>query len=305
MGRPRESSIRNSLRALAVDYSDLRRFLLESTRIVKAVAATSEGEFLFDLRDELVGGMLAAGEWEHGERAQTELFKMIVRPGDLVVDAGANFGWYTVLAAKQAGESVVAFEPDPDNYALLAANLRWHGVFDRVRPYRCALHESEGRLTFEKSGDNFGDHRVRSSDASGVPAYYGETARETLTVEARTLDGVLDGLGLAGAPIRLIKIDTQGAEVAILRGGGRALANARYLLCEYWPYGLRRAGADPDAFFQLVRPHFSHFGRINAATTTLTLRPIGEFPADAAEPGDDMSDTPVSFSNYFFAKPGG
>ena len=56
--------------------------------------------------------VLTSGTYESEE---TRLFRSECRPGDTVVDVGANVGWYTVIASKLVGKGgkVVAFEPDP------------------------------------------------------------------------------------------------------------------------------------------------------------------------------------------------
>jgi predicted methyltransferase len=55
----------------------------------------------------------------------TAVFGRVLRPGDVVIDVGANVGWFTLLAASLVGPGgkVVACEPGPDNLAKLQANI--------------------------------------------------------------------------------------------------------------------------------------------------------------------------------------
>lgn len=273
--------------------------LVRETRIVRAVAATGEGEFMFDVRDGAVGWTIAAGGWE---LLETELVKHLLRPGDLMIDGGANLGWYATIAARTVGEAgrVVAFEPDPANFALLETNLRMNGVAEWVDTKRVALYDRTDRLTFEHSTSNFGDHRVRTEGAPAGNALYGENTRTTSTVDARTLDDVLDELGLATRPIKLFKVDTQGSEVAIFRGAQRTLARTEHLISECWPYGIARAGATMDEYIALVGSNFSGFARLNSES--IVLRPIAEFAADLQRPADNAPGTPVQYSDYLFKK---
>ncbi len=73
----------------AQEFSALVSRLKTETKVAFVVAETDEGYFTFDVRDEGVGWRLALGRWEPLE---TNLFKHLVRLGDLVVDAGANLG---------------------------------------------------------------------------------------------------------------------------------------------------------------------------------------------------------------------
>ena len=68
------------------------------------------------------------------ERLETELFEHSVRPGMVVIDVGANFGYYTMIAAKRLHGTglVYAFEPDPNSYDLLVKNTRLNGYSNVV-----------------------------------------------------------------------------------------------------------------------------------------------------------------------------
>lgn len=160
-----------------------------------------------------------------------------LRAGDVVIDIGANDGAFAGRFADIVGQDglVVAVEPD---------------------------HETAGRCRKHCSGKPVEVKEVAVSDACGTRAwYYGAVsaqsslfkanvptvARES-TVPTTTLDCLMEGLG---RPVRAIKVDAQGAELAIARGAATALASdgLRWML-EIWPLGLQAAGGSIE---ELVR----------------------------------------------------
>ena len=68
------------------------------------------------------------------EETETHWFVQSIRPGDVVVDLGANVGYYTILRGKLVGEigRVYAFEPDPVGFEILRRNVRLNGLHNVV-----------------------------------------------------------------------------------------------------------------------------------------------------------------------------
>lgn len=193
--------------------------------------------------DPLSEAIRAHGVWEPFE---TAVFLSLLRPGDTVLDVGANVGYYTVLAARAVGGAgrVHAIEPDPDNLALLRSNLALNGL-GNVVVHPVALSDHAGEAALYRDAANRGDHRLYP--AAGEP-------REAVTVPVTTLDALL---GQAPLP-RVIKMDAQGGELAIFRGMAGLLARRPprlRILMEIWPYGLRQGGASPAELLALLRGH--------------------------------------------------
>jgi FkbM family methyltransferase len=278
---------------------NLAELLAEQTAIVQAVAQTAEGRFHFDIRDQGVGWVVARGSYE---TIETALVKHFVQPGDLVIDAGANLGWYATIMARAAGPegTVLAFEPETANLELLQTNLAANGMTERVRVFDIALYERDCEIEFELSSQNFGDHRVRA--VAGMPSVAAVEGGERTyrQVTARTLDGVLSDAGLDARRIGLLKIDTQGAEVAIFRGAPRALAATSVMTAEFWPYGLVRAGYTVDEYVARVGANFSQFARINS--TDIRMGPIDALAEDVRRVPDIGAGIESGFTNYVFMK---
>jgi FkbM family methyltransferase len=191
--------------------------------------------------DRVLSGHLASGA--PYEPFQTQLALNDLREGDVVLDLGANIGYYSLLLARQVGPTgtVFALEPDPDNFALLTRNVERNGYRNVILLQKAAT-EFSGKTRLYLAGDNSGDHRVYKCDGG----------RPSLEVETARVDDLLSDPGLQ---LALVKMDIQGAEGLALAGMTGVLArSARVkLVCEFWPWGLRRAGTDPAAFLRSLR----------------------------------------------------
>ncbi|OEU66620.1 MAG: hypothetical protein BBJ57_02500 [Desulfobacterales bacterium PC51MH44] len=168
------------------------------------------------------------------------------------VDIGANIGLTMIPVARERGISCFGFEPDPDNYTFLRKNIVGNGVESRVTAFNFALFSKNGKLDFELSDTNMGDHRIRRKSPSAIKNNaFDEQFRRVITTKARKLDNVLNVNSL-DRPVA-VKIDTQGSEVQVFKGARVFLQGIDYMIVEYWPYGVRRIGDLPDAFIETVK----------------------------------------------------
>jgi FkbM family methyltransferase len=184
---------------------------------------------------------LAALGWKLGwlEAAERALIVREVGTDMVAVDVGANLGFHTLTLGRCVGRTgrVHALEPDPRNFRLLARAVAAADL-PQVRLHALAAADREGELPLYLSGANRGDHRLFAAAAEG---------RAAIGVTATTLDALLAG----ERRVDFVKIDAQGAEVAVLAGLRRTLARAPDLriLCELSPALLHEAGATAADFF--------------------------------------------------------
>ena len=127
-----------------------------------------------------------------------------LRSDDLFLDIGANVGTYTVLAAGVAGSSVLAFEPIQTTHMRLMRNVQVNSLHSRVVALNIGLGAESGSLIF--SADLDSENHVLQTD---MPIE-GEITR----VNVDSLDNVL-----GGRMPTLIKIDVEGFETEVIRGG--------------------------------------------------------------------------------------
>jgi FkbM family methyltransferase len=152
------------------------------------------------------------------------MLRHLVRPGDVVYDCGANLGLYCRYLIGTLGASrVIAFEPAPDNRALLAENLALGGIADRVTVMPMALADEDGTAEFQVD-----DIQSASGTLSKVTGGEPCVGRRNLglgpvteQVLCRRMDTVVTEEKL---PLpHVIKIDVEGAEALLLRGASGLL----------------------------------------------------------------------------------
>ncbi len=178
------------------------------------------------------------------ERIETEVVTKKVKKGDTVVDLGAHIGYYTLIFAKLVGEEgkVIAFEPDPDNFALLKKNVEINGYKNVVLvqkaatdiPGKIKLYLSEGRA----------DNRIYDS-------YDG---RKSIEIESINLDNYFKD---SSEKIDFIKIDVQGAEGRVIQGMSLTLQKNKdiEIMIEFWPIGLKMSGILAEELINLLQKY--------------------------------------------------
>ena len=180
------------------------------------------------------------------EPAMTAYLRRTIEPqdGDLLIDVGANIGWYTLLFAQLARGTdarVLAFEPAPDNLDLLRQNLALNPAAN-VDVFGLGLADTADGAELHLFGDsNRGRHSVLPiNDHAAVQI---PTAR---------LDDVIGEAGLGNATPRVIKIDIEGFELVALRGAPETLARCPLVVTEFSPAYMRQGGLEPADMLNLL-----------------------------------------------------
>jgi len=168
----------------------------------------------------------------YADRAERQVLKSVLSPGAVVVDAGANIGIYSQFLSHCVGSAGVvhSFEPSPENFKHLQSATR-----------NCA----NVRLSLVGVGERSERSKLYISDQLNVDhrAYLPEgNSRRIIDIDIVALDDYFK----PGQRVDLIKMDIQGYELHALRGATRVLTDnpAAKLLLEFWPYGLKQAGAN-------------------------------------------------------------
>ena len=191
--------------------------------------------FLCDLRDGISREVCFTG---HYEPVVTAIVRETLKPGMTFVDVGANWGYFTLLAAGLVGGSgqVLAIEPDPRLVEALSENVT-RGALAQVTVLALAAGEEVGTLTlagYDEKEENFGLSRI-------IPN--GNGSRQTFEVRADSLDNILAARNVS--EIDLLKMDIEGAEGLAIAGLKHSLAEhkVKRLLLELHPAQLMELGS--------------------------------------------------------------
>src|SRR5258706_3631881 len=162
---------------------------------------------IWDL-DDMELGLLLKGIFEPQD---VEFFTSLLETGMTVMDLGANLGMYTLLAARRVGPSgrVFSFEPSPAVAARLRRNLEFNSL-SNVIAVEAAVGDQVGEATFYLQEES---DRNTLAVGSGKPIH----------VPAVTLDSFVDTQKIGRVDV--MKMDVEGAESKVLRGGGRLFSS--------------------------------------------------------------------------------
>lgn len=205
------------------------------------------GEFVVFLMDLNAPSQRFIHDWCQGgllyEFPTVLALDQALNPGDTFLDVGAHVGFFTCIAARMVGPGgrVVAFEPNAANYAFLQRNVEVNGL-ENVTLINAAVGESECMVTLYENLDNDGGHALWPPGlhpTNTLSRGYSPAS----TVPQITLDSISDRLGLGD--IKAVKIDTEGAEVRVVQGAAKRLAQGAMslVICEHHRFALEALGS--------------------------------------------------------------
>ncbi len=191
--------------------------------------------FRCDLRDTISREVCFTGRYEPQE---TALVRSTLRPGMSFVDVGANWGYFTLLAASLVGTNgrVLSLEPDPRLFSILRDNIVRSGL-NQVTALLLAAAGESGTLAlagYAEAGGNFGISRIVVAS---------DEVEKVFQVKSDSLDHILESQGLSS--VDLMKMDIEGAEVFAIPGLEESLTKRKIkrLLLELHPLEVAEHGS--------------------------------------------------------------
>lgn len=147
----------------------------------------------------------------HWDKEVGDALVSILQPRDVFYDVGANIGYFSLLAASLGVKCVVAFEPYRPLAGRAAANMARNALESRVRVVPAALGANQCEARYLPGP-------ATNSGAGAVRA--GRPMTGCVDVHVTTLDAFIES---GGPPPNVMKIDVEGFEAEVLRGGAKLL----------------------------------------------------------------------------------
>lgn len=186
------------------------------------------------------------------EPLETELVQKEIKKGNVVLDIGANIGYYTLIFAKIVGREgkVFAFEPEPGNFALLKKNVEINGYRNVILEQKAVSNKSEKIKLY------------LSDESSGHRIYNIYDGRKSIEIESICLD---DYFKYYDGKIDFIKMDIEGAEGGVIQGASSLLQKNKNvkIVSEFLPIGLKRWGIEPEEYLKLLLKYGFRLYHIN------------------------------------------
>jgi FkbM family methyltransferase len=223
-------------------------------------------------KDDRLSELVFVEDFELNERIFVQRY---LKRGDTFVDVGANIGLFTLIGARCVGAPgrVYALEPTDATYARLIQNVG-HNQLTNVQCMNVALSDVDEALMMITSLDGYAAWNSLAQPTAG-------THFRQEQVQGLTLDTFVAQEGLAGR-IHLIKIDIEGWEFYMLKGGQATLgcADAPDLLVEFTEVNARAAGVTGTAVYELLEAFGYKLYRIDATKKVLYPAPAQPYEWD-------------------------
>lgn len=177
------------------------------------------------------------------EGVDLSYIKTLIKEGDLLLDLGANKGFYTLFFSSLVGNTgkVIAIEGDPGNYKTYLQRVKYTWNLANVLPLNFILSKTNGDLVSMNKPSLF-------DDGTGLSLRL--TKRSINSSYTRKLDDLLNLLG--NEKIKMLKIDVEGAEFLVLSGATKTMERVDFLLVEVSETGIKKFGTTVKELYTLL-----------------------------------------------------
>jgi FkbM family methyltransferase len=205
-------------------YRRLRLSMHRVTRPIEVDCTVFTGQRMRVVLPEIVG----ADIYRHTyiEPTLTRVLLHHFRPGMIFVDAGAHYGYHSIVASHAVGRRglVLAFEPARHTFRLLARNVE---QLENVRALQLALHSRSGTMVLHDFGTRHSALNTLTGTAKVPPPDRRRLQATTYPVPRIALDELLLPAGLMPD---VVKLDAEGSELSILHGMSKILMDGNPMI---------------------------------------------------------------------------
>ena len=199
---------------------------------------------------------MAAGMYIEGEKHlnfDEDFLKSLIRPNDYFIDIGANIGHISISLKKNLPSiNCLAIEANPNTFKILNNNIKLNKL--DIRTINCAVGDvNNSTIKFQDSISDecnsvISDRMLKKNDEN----IYVVEHKNELSVEVKTLDFLINYFSISNN-IRLIKIDTEGYELFVLKGGKNILEKTEMIYFEYWDKLTKKYNYTNKEIFSFLR----------------------------------------------------
>ena len=176
---------------------------------------------------------------------QINYFEKHFKPNDIFWDLGSHNGHYSIFAASivNGNNQVFSFEPDPVASKVQEANIKLNNFQQKINLLKIAVSNTNGILLFDAQDGNSTSHIIKNKQVG---------KGTVVEVSTKTIDTLLQEL----PEPTFIKIDTEGAEIDILKTADILLANPNIkFICELHPFAWDGFGVKYQEFTDILKKH--------------------------------------------------
>ncbi|MEL6122930.1 MAG: FkbM family methyltransferase [Bacteroidota bacterium] len=214
-------------------------------------------KMIVDVRDRsLTPHLLLDGYWE---LEISQLFERLVHPGNVVLDLGANFGYFSLVAGAKIGDNgrIFAIEANPELIPVLTQNCMLNGLQGRMTVANFVVSDDRPPMRLKLFKDYMGNSAMEDIEVDSHNEFSAYVSVANTTVDSYCEQQQIDR-------VNIVKMDIEGAEFRAIRGMQSCLARNKdhiKILMEYAP---QRYGVENEAFIKYLTNFFSHIYEVHS-----------------------------------------
>lgn len=156
----------------------------------------------------------------------TKYLTLVLQEGDMFIDVGAHYGYYSLLASALVGDSgkVFSIEASGSTYSDLKENV---DLYKNIKSFHAAAGDSPGTITFYEYPGPYAEYNTIVPNAYTHEKWFRSVKEKTNTVPILILDDLISSEQIEKA---VLKIDVEGGESSVLRGLQSALKEKNLII---------------------------------------------------------------------------